>query len=601
MESVARLSADADLAQATAATDALAARLQNEYAGTNAGWGVRLVPLLDESLGYYRPALLVLFGAVGLLLLIGCLNVASLLLTRALSREREMAVRVALGAAPRQLARQLIAESFVLSAAGAAAGLVVAAVALPIVVRLSPVRIPRLDDARLDVRAFGIALAVVALTTIVFGMVPSWVLLRGRIASGLRMSDRGSSRGARRVYTALVVGEIALACTMLVSSALLVRTVARMVATPLGVDADTVVTSRIQLDGPAYRSWRAVADTHAHIIEQIRLQPGVTASGGSNFLPLDVAWRVPFDLEGWPPAGAEDGPRAQFQTVTDGYFEAMGAVLAEGRSFAPFDTADSSRVVVVNESFAKQYLSNGRTGSWIATSAGNIGPLGVNLMRQTPATAESTRFQIVGVVRDIRNAPLGQRVEPTVYFASGQFPFRELFVTVRAADRASAVNALRAAVRNAAPTVPFSTPRTWGEIFASRTAEPRLLMTVLLFFSVLAALLAAIGVYGLLAWSVALRTRELAIRLTLGAKPRSVGGLILRQSALLTAGGLAIGVLLVRLGDGVLAKVLFGIPASDPASTATAGGVLASAAILACLPAARRAMRVEPAAGLRAE
>jgi putative ABC transport system permease protein len=215
MEAVARLAPGTSIDQAQRAVDTLALRLQTEFAGTNTGWGTRIVPLLDEQLGYYRPALMVLFGAVALLLVIGCLNVASLLLTRALAREREMAVRMALGASARQLLTQLVAESLVLSAAGAAVGIAMAAVLLPLLVALTPVTIPRLDEARLDVRALSLALAIMAATTIFFGLVPAMLMLTRRIATELKSSERGSARAARRTYTLLVTSELALACALL--------------------------------------------------------------------------------------------------------------------------------------------------------------------------------------------------------------------------------------------------------------------------------------------------------------------------------------------------------------------------------------------------
>ncbi|MCA1585291.1 MAG: FtsX-like permease family protein, partial [Acidobacteria bacterium] len=275
------------------------------------------MPLLDEQLGYYRPALMVLFGAVGLLLLIGCLNVASLLLTRALSREREMAVRVAMGASPRQLVMQLLSESAALSAVGAAVGLVAAAAALPAIVSLTPVDIPRLDEARLDLRTLAWGLAFVGATAMFFGLVPALVLLRGQLTQELRSGDRGSSRGARRIYSVLVAGEVALACALLVSSALLVRTVEQMMRTPIGVDADEVAITSVQLSNTSYADWRNVADMHARVLDQIRQQPGVEAVGGSNFLPLEVGWRVPFHIEGEPPpARPEDAPQAQYHSVS---------------------------------------------------------------------------------------------------------------------------------------------------------------------------------------------------------------------------------------------------------------------------------------------
>jgi predicted permease len=612
MEAVARLADGRTLDEAQSATETLGLQLQSQFSNTNTGWNARLVPLLDEQLGYYRPALMVLFGAVGLLLVIGCLNVASLLLTRALSREREIAVRVAIGAAPRQLVTQLLAESFVLSLVGAVIGIAATAAALPLILRFTPVEIPRLEEAGVDLRALGLSLAVVVATTVFFGLVPALLLLKGQLTAGLRSSERGSSRGARLTYSILVAGEVALACALLVSSALLVRTVSRMTATPTGVSADSVLTTTVQLSGSNYASWRVVSDTHASILEQIRQQPGVIAAGGGNFLPLEVGWRGPFLIEGDPPPGRpEDAPQAQYHSVSDGYFEALGAQMAVGRSFTAQDSVEGAPVVIVNETFAKRFLSGKpSTGSIFLTTATGIGPLGLNLKRARPAPPPGqpplpplppTGFEIVGVVKDIRNVPLGQSVEPAVYFSTKQFPFRELFLTVRANDTSTAMAAVRNGLRTAAPSVPMARVQTWGDRFAGRTAQSRLLMTILVFFGGLAALLAALGVYGLFSWSVALRTRELAIRLTLGARPAAVGNLVFRQSAILIGAGLVVGLVLVRLAESALTRVLYEITPGDMSSTAIASGLLVLAAIVACVPPALRAMRVDPVEGLRAE
>ena len=612
MESLARLKDGSSFDEAQSATQALALRLQRDFANTNRSWATRLVPLLDEQLGYYRPALMVLFGAVGLLLVIGCLNVASLMLTRALAREREIAVRVAMGAAPRHLVTQLLSESFVLSAAGALVGIAAAAVALPLILRLTPVQIPRLDGAALDMRALAVSLAIVIGTTVAFGLVPALVLLRGQLVSGLRAAERGSSRGARGLYTLLVAGEVALACALLVSSALLVRTVARMTQTPTGVDADRTLTTTVQLAQGGYPSWQVVADTHTAILDQIRQQPGVIAAGGGNFLPLEAGWRVPFRIEGEPPPGRpEDAPQAQYHSVSEGYFEALGAKVAQGRAFQASDTVDSTAVVVVNETFARRFLSDRpAVGRMLLINASGIGPLGANLKRPRPAQqqgqppppqAPPTRFEIVGVVKDVRNVPFGQAVEPAVYFTTRQFPFRELLLVVRAEDPAMAAVAVRTALKSAAPNVPMAMAQTWGDRFAARTAQSRLLMTVLVFFGGLAALLAAIGVYGLFSWSVALRTRELAIRLTLGARPAAVGTIVIRQSAVLVAIGLVGGLLLIRFAESVLTRVLYEITPGDVGSTAVASAVLVGSALVASVPPAIRAMRVNPVEGLRVE
>jgi putative ABC transport system permease protein len=609
MEAVARLTDQTTFDEAQRAVETLALRMQGDFPQTNKGWATRLIPLLDEQLGYYRPALMVMFGAVGLLLVIGCLNVASLLLTRALSRDREIAVRMAMGATPRQLVTQLLAESLVLSAAGAVLGLVAAAGLLPLLLNLTPVDIPRLDEARINGRALGLGAAVVVASTLSFGLLPALLLLKRQLSTDLKSGERGSSRGARRIYSVLVAGEVALACALLVSSALLVRTVNRMMDTPLGVDADAVVTSVVQLSGKEYQAWRTVGEAHAAIVDHIRQQPGVLAAGAANFLPLEVGWRGPFGIQGEPPpARPEDAPQVQYHSVSEGFFESMGAPVATGRSFTQFDGPASAAVVMVNESFANRFMPAGAVGRVITTMTTGIGPLGVNLARTRLAPAGQqnphlppTPFEVIGVVRDVRNVPLGQTIEPAIYFSTRQFPFRDQFLTVRATDTATAMAAIRNGLKLAAPNVPLAPVQTWGERFARRTAEPRLLMIILVFFGGLAALLAALGVYGLFSWSVALRTRELAIRLTLGAKPAAVGGLVIRQSAVLIAIGLVVGLALVRVGEGVLARVLFGVTATDPLSLLAASGVLVAAALIACIPPALRAMRVDPVVGLRTE
>jgi putative ABC transport system permease protein len=343
--------------------------------------------------------------------------------------------------------------------------------------------------------------------------------------------------------------------------------------------------------------------THARILEEIRQQPGVVAAGHTNFLPFEVGWRNPFQVDGQPPPPRpEDAPQAQMHSISEGYFEAMGATIVDGRALTPFDNADNAGVLVVNESFARRFLTESRPiGQIVRIHATGIGPLGVNLKASGPRVPGGMPFEVVGVVRDVRNVPLGQAVEPAMYFSTRQFPFSEVFLTVKATDRNAAVTAVREGLRRAAPNVPMATVQTWGERFATRTAEPRLLMTILVCFGALAALLAAIGVYGLFSWSVALRTRELAIRLTLGARPASVGTLVVRQSAVLVIAGLVVGVIMIRAAQGALARVVYGVSPSDVGSIAAATIVLFAAALIACIPPAMRAMRVDPVVGLRAE
>jgi putative ABC transport system permease protein len=280
----------------------------------------------------------------------------------------------------------------------------------------------------------------------------------------------------------------------------------------------------------------------------------------------------------------------------------MGATVTDGRAFEPFDHRDNAAVVVVNRSFVQRYLSTARPiGQILRIYATGIGPLGLNLKAPAGHVPGGMPFEIVGVVEDVRNVPLGQTVEPAIFFSSRQFPFSEVFLAVKATSPAVAATAVREALRRATPNVPMATVQTWGERVERRTAEPRLLMTILVSFGALAAILAAIGVYGLFSWAVALRTRELAIRLTLGARPASVGGLVVRQSALLVAGGLVVGIALIRVAQGALSRVVYGVTPDDPGSIAAAAAVLLVAATVACVPPALRAMRVDPVVGLRAE
>ena len=270
----------------------------------------------------------------------------------------------------------------------------------------------------------------------------------------------------------LVAGEVALACALLVSSALLVRTVGQMARTPTGVNADETVLTTVQLTNTNYDSWTKVADVHAAILERIRQQPGVTAVGGSHDLPLEIGSREPFAIEGEPPpARPEDARLAQYHSVSEGFLEAIGAQLAAGRAFTPFDGATSAPVVMINETFARQFFGGGpATGRVLVSYTTRIGPIGANLFAPpapppgSPSHPPAMRFEIVGVVRDVRNAPLGQDVEPAIYFSTRQFPFREQFIAVRATDRATASAAIKNGIAAVAPDLPSSNMVTWGEV-----------------------------------------------------------------------------------------------------------------------------------------
>jgi putative ABC transport system permease protein len=606
MEAVARLADGTTFDQARAAADTLAARLGREFEVSNKGWAFGVVPLLDDQLGYYRPALYVLFGAVGLLFVIGCLNVASLLLTRALSREREIAVRTALGAAPRQIITQLLAESLILSVAGALAGVLFTLVALPALIAVAPANVPRLAEAVVNGRVLTLALVLVAGMTVIFGLVPSLILVRRHVGSDLKTGERGSSRATRRLYQGLVSAEVALACALLVSSALLIRTVGEMTQVPLGFENDGAMLATVRLTAAdsSTAAWQKLATQHDSLLERLREQPGVISAGSTNILPLEHGWRHGFMLADQPPGRPEDRPVVQHLTASEGWFETMGAKLVDGRLFTAQDTATTEAVAIVNETLARRYFAGqSPVGRQVLSWSSTTGPLGRNLTWQVQPDGHRVQptIRIVGVVADIQNVALGLPVEPALYIPTRQYPYGTVTIAINARDGATALQAMRETLKAVVPGTPLPTVETWRDHFNSKTAEPRLLMTTLTAFGALAAFLASLGVYGLFSWSVALRQRELAIRLTLGARPASVAAIVVRQSVVLAVIGLAGGWGLVQALRGALTSVLFGVTPDDLTSTLAAALLLFLAAIVASLPAALRAMRVDPAEGLRAE
>lgn len=594
METVARLQPGITAEQASRELAQLSARLGDQFPSTNRGWIARAVPLLDDMLGYYRPALFVLLGAVALLLVTACLNVASLLLARATARAREIAVRSALGASRGRLVRQMLVESLALAAAGTLAGGAAAVVLVKLAIAAMPVDVPRLSGVTVDVRLLGFALAVVAATALLFGLLPAIVLARTDASEVLKDGARGAT-GARghRWNRALVVGEVALASTVLVSSALLVRSVSRMLTANLGVVTTGVVTGGVQIASAGYPDWPDVDQFYDAVIEGIRREPGIDAAGAATMVPLEAGWRLPFGIEGRPPARAGDESVAQHVSVTNGYFETFRAPLVDGRLFTRDDRANTEPVVVVNRTFARQMFPGERAvGQRIVSTAMYIGPLGRNLPGRVP-------FRIVGVVADIRQTPLSQSNEPVIYHTARQFPFRAMTIVARGRDTATVAAGVRHAVRALDPSPPVSDLSTMTDRVVQNAAAPRLLMFILTAFAVVIATLAAVGVYGLMACLVNDRRRELAIRLALGAQPSALAAFVTRQGLAIAAVGIAAGLAGAQLAGGLLRRVLFETPTTDVVALAGAGGVLLVAAAVACLAPARRAARVAPIEGLK--
>ena len=606
MEAVGRLEPGVSVEQASRELASVSGRLATEFPQTNSGWLASPVPLLDDILGYYRPALIVLLGAVGLVLVTACLNVAGLLLARATARAKEMAIRAALGASRVRLIRQMLAESLLLALAGTIAGGAAALALLRLAIAALPASIPRLAETSLDLRLLAFALAVVAGTALLFGLVPAIITASARASEALKDGARTSTgvRG-RQVSRVLVVAEVALACALLVTSGLLVRSVTRMMAAPTGVVADDVVTATVQLEAAKYPQWPSVEQFYAALVEQVRRQPGIEFAGATNALVLELGWRMPYGIEGRPNPRADEAPIAQIVTAGSGYFEALRARLLAGRFFTDHDTSAAEPVVVVNETFARQvFAGESALDQRVVSRIQAVGPLGRNLMmpavQQPRAVAGVSRaFRIVGVVGDVHQVPIGRPAEPVIYHTPRQFPFRSMAIAARGPSAAAVTSGMRQALRAIDPAVPLSDVRTMNERLIAATAAPRLLMAVLTTFAVITGLLAAIGVYGLMAWTVNERRRELAIRLALGAQPRSLAGLVTGHGLLLAAIGVGLGLIGAQLARGLLQAVLFRTSTTDTGAIVTAVIVVIGSAVLACFAPARRAARVAPIEGLK--
>ena len=599
-EAIARLQPGITVEGAGRELESVSRRLATEYPTTNSGWLARPVPLLDDMLGYYRPALIVLLAAVGLVLLTACLNVAGLLLARATARARELAVRAALGASRARLIRQMLIESLLLAAAGTAAGAAAALALLQIAVAVLPASVPRLAQTTIDIRLLAFALAVVGGTAMVFGLIPALVSASTKASEALKDTTRTSTGvKGRRISRVLVVAEVALACAVLVASALLVRSVTRMMNAPTGVVADGVVTATIQLENSKYPAWANVEQFYSTLLDAVRTRPGIQSAGLTNAMVLQPGWRIPVAVDGRPLPRADEAPIVQHVTVSPGYFETFRARLVAGRFLQDADTAASEPVIVINETLARRlFPGEEAVGQRILSSAQQIGPLGRNLMF-TSRDQRTIPFRIVGIVADVHQAPIGQAAEPVLYHSQRQFPFRATTIVVRGADTATVVTGMREALRGIDRAVALSNVSTMEERLITATAAPRLLTGVLVTFAVLTGLLAAIGVYGLLAWTVNERRRELAIRLALGAQPGTLARLVTTQGLGLAAGGVCLGLLGAQLAGGLLQDVLFQTRTTDVVAMAGAAALLIGAALLACLAPARRAARVAPLEGLR--
>ena len=593
LDIVARLKAGVTTARAQAEMNTIARHLTEMYPTTNAGQTVNVVPLHEEIAGPVRPTLLALLGAVGLVLVIVCANVANLLLGRASVRHREMGIRWALGAGRTRILRQLLTESVLLALLGCALGLLLARWGVAALKLLSPPHIPRLEEISLNgpVHAFSLGISVFA--GLIFGLAPALEAVRGKVHDSLKEGARESAGGARmRTRNTLVVMETALGVMVVIGAGLLLRSFLLMERTSLGFQPKNVLTFRVIPRGERYAKPSGRSAFYQQAIQRIEALPGVKSAAAITFIPLTfVRGSKGFTIEGRVPPAPGQVLMAGYDVVSPGYFETMQIPVLEGRDFSWSDTPQTQPVIVINEAMARR--------DWPGED-----PLGKRI-RQGGPEEEFPWMTIVGVVGDIREFDVMTQPRPTMYFPITQWPDSYHVLrdwVVRTAGNPLGIAAvIRGAIWDVDKDLPISRVRSMEQVRSLSVAPQRFNLLLFALFAALALALAAVGIYGVMAYSVAQRTREIGIRVALGAQHGDILRLVVAQGARLAVLGVMIGLggafALTRL----MAGLLYGVPPTDPLTFAGVAALLAGAALLACYIPARRATRVDPIVALRHE
>jgi putative ABC transport system permease protein len=586
---IARLKPGVTIAEAQAEMDSIAVRLARDYPRTNAGREVRLVSLKDQFVGEVRLTLLILLGAVGLVVLIACANIANLLLVRADGRRREMAIRQSLGASRLRLMRQALTESLLLALSGGAVGVLLAVWTLPVLLRLSPQAIPRLGEARIDGGVFGFTLAVSILAGLLFGLAPAWRASRGNLNEDLKQAS-GTSGGKRGATgKALIVVEVALTLILTLGAGLLLNSFTHLMKVDLGFRADQVLAAVILPPNSRYPNVTAKLEFYRRVIERVKTLPGVESAAATDSLPYSGQNGTDqVRIEGRPPVdGIDPSLYSEVSTVTNDFQQTMGIALVRGRFFNEHDTADAPRVIVISKTTAERY--------WPGED-----PLGKRMAFS--ADGYRTWCQVVGIVKGTHNLGLDKPQFPHVYLPVEQWPLPANFLVVRSAlSSPSLTDAVRRAVAAVDKEQPvFLTARLENWV-ADSIARQRFGLLLLGLFGALALALAGIGIYGVVSYAVAQQTREIGIRMALGARSADVLRFVIRQGMRPVLLGLAIGFSgafgLTRL----LRSLLFGVTATDPFTFILVTALLGGMALLACYLPARRAVKVDPVTALRYE
>jgi predicted permease len=590
---IARLKPGVSEAQAQADMNQIAAALSRQYPEANADRGVRIVPLQEQVVGDVRPALLVLLGAVVFVLLIASTNVANMLLARASARQKEIAIRTALGAGRWRLVRQLLTESLLLSLVGGTIGLLLALWGVDLLVAFGPADLPRVKEVAMDGRVFAFTFAVSLVTGLVFGLVPALQSSRPELNETLKEGGRSATGGAgrRRVRSLLVVTEIALSLVLLIGAGLLLRSFFRLRAVNPGFNPQNVLTMQLDLNGPNYKGGAPLTAFHDQLLDRVKTLPGVEAVATGSAVPVapDAGfWRLSFAIEGQAPDPA-NRPVAFYNGVSPDYFRTMQIPVLRGRVFDEHDVKKSQGVVIVNETLARKYFPG-------------ADPIGQRITLSDENPKEEDWAAVVGVVKDTKPRELSGEPVAEMYMPYAQQPEPNMALMIRTAGRPDAVAAaVRREVLALDRDQPVYSVRPLPAVMSEAVATPRFRTSLLGVFAALALVLAVVGIYGVMSYAVTQRTHEFGIRMALGAQASDVLKLVVGYGMALALAGVLTGLVASFAVTRVMSGLLYGVTPTDPLTFACISLLLVAVALLACLVPARRAAKVDPMVALRYE